>query len=208
MDWFKKQDPYIIATIGKQSQRSKTCSSGGKSPSWTDTLTFKLTGRESLLDLVIFDEDFFSKDDYIAEAHVDIAELVGRGSGMQTLEVKRKGKDCGSLNISFEFLPVSQPVGYVHSGTYNYPNQFEQPSRYTNTQPQFNPAYTPQFNPAYTPQFNPAYTPQFNPTYTPEPSPPLLPNFYAALHSMATAGVRDLTPPPPPSYMGQFGQGR
>ncbi len=66
----KNQDPYCIIFIGNEKQRSRTCNGGGKTPSWTDTFQFNST--DALLRVQVYDQDTFSRDDFIGEGTLQL----------------------------------------------------------------------------------------------------------------------------------------
>jgi len=140
---FFKMDPYLVITIGNQKQQTRTCNGGGKKPTWSDSLSFNLDRHPDMMDVVCFDKDTFSKDDYVAEAHISIYDMVSRQRGDEWYPMFRKGKDSGKILIAFEFIPTGgpgafvggyapqQPVGYMNS----YANQHQFAQAAMNTMP-------------------------------------------------------------------------
>jgi len=59
--------------VGNEKQRSRTCSGGGKNPSWTDTFQFNSTNA-SMLKVEVFDDDTFS-DDRIGDGTLNLAQF-------------------------------------------------------------------------------------------------------------------------------------
>lgn len=64
-------DPYVILTIGSQKYKTHAAKDAGKNPSWTDQFTFAING-ESQMNMKIYDKDFGSRDDFIAEGSVSL----------------------------------------------------------------------------------------------------------------------------------------
>ena len=73
-DLFGKQDPFIEFQVGQSRQQTKVCKNGGKTPKWSDTLTFRLNGEQSLM-FIIFDHDTFSASDKLAEGNINLHEV-------------------------------------------------------------------------------------------------------------------------------------
>lgn len=71
-NFYKIKDPYCIVFLGNEKQRSKTCSGGGKEPSWTDTFIFNK--NEQLLRVQVWDDDTFS-DDMIGEGTLSLGQF-------------------------------------------------------------------------------------------------------------------------------------
>ena len=105
MDYFKNMDPYIIFKIGSQSQQSTVCNSGGKNPTWKDSIAFRIDGGDNILKMTSFDSDMFKSDDYLADAIYDISKIPPGREIQVTVPAERKGKNFGMIALSFEFRP-------------------------------------------------------------------------------------------------------
>lgn len=69
------QDPYIVAVVGNQKQRSSTIKGGGKRPVWkNDKFTF--VAKHPVMTVNVYDEDTF-EDDLVGTATIDITKFVG-----------------------------------------------------------------------------------------------------------------------------------
>ena len=68
-EYFGKMDPYVILSIGNQTYKTHTSNDSGKNPTWTDSLSFKINGENSLY-MKLYDKDWGTKDDFICEGHV------------------------------------------------------------------------------------------------------------------------------------------
>lgn len=69
------QDPYIVAVVGNQKQRSKTIKGGGKRPVWNNDV-FTFVAKYPLMKITVYDEDTF-EDDLVGTASVDITKFSG-----------------------------------------------------------------------------------------------------------------------------------
>lgn len=76
-EYFGKMDPYCNITVGSTQLRTKTANNMGKTPAWSDTLTFNLNG-ENQAHVVMFDKDVGSKDDYICETNINLLEVISQ----------------------------------------------------------------------------------------------------------------------------------
>ena len=103
-DLLGKMDPYCVLVVGGQTFKSSVAKSGGKTPSWTDTLTFTINNDQVLI-VRLFDKDRFSKDDYIAECAVPLAEVYQKRNLTNWYNVSNKGKLEGKIMICCEFVP-------------------------------------------------------------------------------------------------------
>ena len=110
----EKQDPYVIATILNEKQKTSVHKAGGVSPVWEEQLSFNgpslsttgWTGSEQVL-LQVYDKDRLS-DDFIGDHETTVSALLG--GGRQWIELfrgKRRDKSAGEICISSSFSKAS-----------------------------------------------------------------------------------------------------
>ena len=78
-DLFGKSDPYIEIQLGNSKQQTSVCKNGGKTPKWSDVLSFRVNGEQSLM-FYIMDHDSFSTSDKLAEGNINLNEVYQRRS--------------------------------------------------------------------------------------------------------------------------------
>ena len=64
-EFFGKMDPYVVVKIGSFTQTSSVHSSGGKFPSWQDSLTFNLAGEQTM-EVEVWYKDKMKKDHLVS----------------------------------------------------------------------------------------------------------------------------------------------
>ena len=105
-------DPYVVFKIGHQKQRTKTHNSGGKNPAWKDLLKFKVTTKDSNCEIIVMDEDVTS-DDTVGTTTIFLDDIFKKGKSTEWIKISHKGKECGQVNIEFEFY-AEQAAGTQH----------------------------------------------------------------------------------------------
>ena len=113
-EWLSRMDPYVIAWIGNQEQRTKPAVDQDKRPTWSDVLRFNIGGPVSTLRLALYDKDNVTHDDFIAECNINLSEVLGRGNFSNSYPLTKQGKSNGTIMIAFE----SQPSGFNAPGAY------------------------------------------------------------------------------------------
>ena len=114
-EWFGKMDPYTKCTVGVTIQKTHTANDQGKTPSWSDTLSF-MTNNEVSMRVEMWDEDV-GKDDFIGECDVPLTDVYRQQRANNWYTLKKKGKSSGQVMICFEFYrrANNQPDG-VYAG--------------------------------------------------------------------------------------------
>lgn len=101
-EWFGDMDPYVIARVGNQQQKTRPAHDQDKKPTWTDVLQFNING-ESMLQIALYDKDNITFDDFIAESQINLAEVCSRGNFTNQYPLRKQGRDDGWIMIAFEF---------------------------------------------------------------------------------------------------------
>ena len=83
----------------------------GKNPTWNDSLVFKLRGGEQQIHCQLWDKDVGSKDDFIAETQIPLAEVLSKRQTSDWINVHRKGKAAGQIHIQMQFVPTGGQMG-------------------------------------------------------------------------------------------------
>ncbi len=175
---FGKMDPYATLKIGSQSFKTRTANDMGKTPVWNDIFEVQLRGEDSI-QVALFDKDYGTKDDFIAEGAITLGDLMQNRIVDRWFPVQRKGKSAGNIHVGLEFTPSSQ--GFMNPGYPNYNQQGfgypPQPGYGYPPQPQQGYGYPPQPQQGYgyppQPQQGYGYPPQPQPGYgyPPQPQP-------------------------------------
>lgn len=121
MDWFGKMDPYVVITVGRSTQRTRTAVREGKFPHWRDILVFELNGEETI-DVRVFDRDAIKADDFIGQTSIDLSQAFQYRSsecwytlyskskkrvGQVKLDMDLKSQSLSSIRTMTDLLEVS-----------------------------------------------------------------------------------------------------
>lgn len=111
-DFLTKIDSYVISQLGQQKHQTQISKGTGATPSWQDSHSFNVNGEQTIY-FTVMDKDKITKDDFIGDATVTLAEVTSRPAYTNTYEIRAKGKPAGNLTISFEWMPegMGRPVG-------------------------------------------------------------------------------------------------
>jgi C2 domain len=162
-DFLRKQDPYIVMSIGSQQFKTSISKNGGKQPSWTDTINFNINNDQALI-LHLFDKDKITRDDFIGECTIPLAEVYQRRSLTNWYNIHSKGRLVGQILVSFDFMPEM--------------NQFNQGMQYSGMQQQCYQSPPPI-----------QLQTSFHEEYQTMPAPVLQTSFHEEYHNMMPAPV-------------------
>ena len=97
-------NPYITVNVGDKNQaRTRVSETGDKNPEFNDNMVFKLKGDEISVDVKCFDKKRFGDDTYIADAKIELEELVVDGKGGRWFELQREFEHFGRVYLEWVF---------------------------------------------------------------------------------------------------------
>lgn len=106
-DSWSKMDPYVKIMIGTQTEKSKTCSGGGKFPSWTDSMSFRRSA-EDIINVEVWDKDTF-KDDLVGQGALAFSTVFKDNNKFNGwVDLTYKGKAAGKILLDVQFIPDKQ----------------------------------------------------------------------------------------------------
>ncbi|XP_030512872.1 protein C2-DOMAIN ABA-RELATED 11 isoform X2 [Rhodamnia argentea] len=83
---FKSSDPYVVVKLGSQVAKTKVINSC-LNPVWNEELCFSLSEPVGVLNLEVFDKDYFKTDDRMGHAHFSLHPLVSAARLRKVLKV-------------------------------------------------------------------------------------------------------------------------
>ncbi|ERM99403.1 elicitor-responsive protein 3 [Amborella trichopoda] len=217
-EWISRQDPYVCLEYANTKFRTKTCTDGGKNPTFQEKFVFSLIEGLREINITVWNSNTLTFDDFIGSGRVQIQKVLTQGfdDNPWTLQSK-SGKYAGEVKLVLHYpkanksghgLAPSAPMYPSHGAqppyVSTYPHPYPTPSTYppVSTSPSgYAPpltsasAYPPQYPPAaaYPPQYPPApaaaaYPPQYPPA----------PGAAAAAYPYPASPYPQSTYPPPP----------
>ncbi|KAL5707056.1 hypothetical protein ACHQM5_025152 [Ranunculus cassubicifolius] len=184
-EWISRQDPYVCLEYGSQKFRTRTCTDGGKNPSFQEKYTISLI--EGLREMIVnvWNSNTLKYDDFIGGGKVQLNKVLSQGYDDSLWSLQSKtGRHAGEVRLIMHYAgaKASKP-GNAHSASpYGYPSAPHVPQYSAPHVPQYGApppagsaypqpsAYPTQYpNPsAYPP--NPSAYPPNQSTYPPNPS--------------------------------------
>ncbi|KAL4280075.1 hypothetical protein GQ457_03G039800 [Hibiscus cannabinus] len=212
-EWISRQDPYVCLEYGSAKFRTKTCTDGGKNPTFQEKFIFTLIEGLRELNVVVWNSNTLVADDLIGSGRIQLHKVLSQGFEDCAWPLQSKtGRHSGEVRVIMHFpnakqpqnwktkaapsfpeyapsAPFAQVLPYAHppAAPYPTPMPYAAPVSSYNSYPPSTTTYPPSQYVGYPPQAPPAsytYPPQ---VYPPPPQPP-------QVYPPAPAGIY---PPPP-----------
>ena len=126
VDTFGKQDPYVRLHLYDQfwDWKSKVVESGGKEPTWNETVEIPIKRQDQDLTIKVMDDDLGDAKEMVCGANIKVETLCVSGGFSEDIQLDFKGKDAGTITIKADFVPDKSPekkasnkIGASESGT-------------------------------------------------------------------------------------------
>ncbi|KAJ3679125.1 hypothetical protein LUZ60_017136 [Juncus effusus] len=193
---FSRQDPYVCLEYANSRFRTRTCTDGGRNPSFQEKFQIPLIEGLREINVAVWNSNTFSHDDFIGNGRVQLHRVLTQGYDDSTWPIQTRNlKAAGEVKLIMHYAGASKqkPSGSGMAGSaymptappYNTPCMHQAPpaSAYPPVNPYSYPA-PPTASPAYPGSYPP---PPMQQAYPPPPAAYPTPSAY----------------PPPPQPYGQ-----
>lgn len=176
-EWISRQDPYVCLEYASTKYRTRTCTDGGKNPTFQEKFVFNLIEGLRELGVVVWNSNTLKRDDFIGSGKVQLQKVLSQGFDDSTWSLQSKtGRHAGEVRLIMHFANANKHgTGHAASAP---PYGMPTPPLYSTPPPSVSP-----------------YPPATTYPSAPYPSHPAYPTAYPqAQHSQPQSGAY---PPPP-----------
>ncbi|KAI8554533.1 hypothetical protein RHMOL_Rhmol05G0106500 [Rhododendron molle] len=78
-EWISRQDPYVCLEYGSAKFRTRTCTDGGKNPTFQEKFTFTLIEGLRELNVFVWNSNTLTYDDFIGSGKVQLQKVLSEG---------------------------------------------------------------------------------------------------------------------------------
>ncbi|KAK6159272.1 hypothetical protein DH2020_006586 [Rehmannia glutinosa] len=211
-EWISRQDPYVCLEYASNKFRTRTCTDGGKNPTFQEKFVFTLIEGLREFSVVVWNSNTLTFDDFIGTGKIQLQKVLSQGYDDSAWPLQdKRGRHAGEVRLIMHYANASKPA------TSHAPSAAPSAPPYAGTPAPQVPLYSapppggsypptsyppPPLYPSYAPNAGyppspyhqpPAYPPTYPPTssYPPHsayPPPPHDPYYYPP------------SPYPPPPY--------
>ncbi|CAN0846364.1 Elicitor-responsive protein 3 [Linum grandiflorum] len=203
-EWISRQDPYVCVEYGNSKSRTRTCTDGGKNPTFQEKFVFTLIEGLRELDVVVWNSNTLKFDDFIGTGKVQLHKVLSEGYDDTAWPLKTKtGRHAGEVRLIMHYANAKkQTASHSHSappyGAHApHASMYSAPPQSAYAPPHTAPGYASAPPAAAYPSYPQSSYPQQHTPYAPSPYPSM-PNAYPP-HSAYAYPPHSAYPPPPSS---------
>ncbi|XWS39915.1 hypothetical protein CRYUN_Cryun18bG0095700 [Craigia yunnanensis] len=78
-EWISRQDPYVSLEYGSTKYRTRTCTDGGKTPTFQEKFTFTLIEGLREINVMVWNSNTLTYDDFIGNGKVQLHKVLSQG---------------------------------------------------------------------------------------------------------------------------------
>ncbi|MCE3052161.1 hypothetical protein HAX54_051731 [Datura stramonium] len=202
-EWISRQDPYVCLEYGSTKFRTRTCTDGGKNPTFQEKFVFTLIEGLREINVVVWNSNALTYDDFIGSGKIQLQKVLSMGYDDTAWPIQTKtGRHAGEVRLIMYYANANAnkpATSYAPSYTAPQPHPpvYSAPPPHIASYPPEAAYQTPSPYPAYPPH-SAAYPPT---TYPPPPQPTAYPPVYPPPSSYPPMSYPPLSVYPPMSYV-------
>ncbi|KAJ6424352.1 hypothetical protein OIU84_025194 [Salix udensis] len=185
-EWFSRQDPYVCVEYGGKKFRTRTCTDGGKNPTFQEKFVFTLIEGLREMTVAVWNSNTLTYDNFIGSGKIHLHKVLSQGFDDATWSLQTNtGRYAGEVRLIMHYANDNRaatgnansapgygaPVPQAHGAYYSQP-----PTAYPGYFPYPPPAYPPPPPATYPPAPYAAPSAYYPPQ--PYPSPPQASAYY------------------------------
>ncbi|XP_075488362.1 elicitor-responsive protein 3-like [Primulina tabacum] len=208
-EWISRQDPYVCVEYASTKFRTRTCTDGGKSPTFQEKFVLTLIEGLREINVSVWNSNTLTYDDFIGSGKILLQKVLSNGYDDSSWPLQdKKGRHAGEIKLIMHYSTANKPAKTPAPSAPPYPGMpAPQAPHYPAHVPPYPPTSIPE--PASYQSYPPnptGYPPSpyhqpvtYPPNYPPGPShsmyppPPHIPHHHPP-------GLYPPPPYPPPPY--------
>ncbi|XP_021714616.1 extensin-like [Chenopodium quinoa] len=109
-EWISRQDPNVCLEYASNKFRTRTCTDGGKNPVFQEKFVFTLIEGLREIDVVVWNSNTLTFDDYIGSGKVQLHDVLSRGYDDRAWPIQTKtGRHAGEVKLIMHFAKTNKP---------------------------------------------------------------------------------------------------
>ncbi|GFP84598.1 elicitor-responsive protein 1 [Phtheirospermum japonicum] len=114
-EWISRQDPYVCVEYGSTKYRTRTCTDGGKNPTFQEKFVFTLIEGLREFTIVVWNSNTLTFDDFIGNGKVQLQKVLSQGYDDSPWPLQdKRGKYAGEIRLIMHYANANKP-GKTHA---------------------------------------------------------------------------------------------
>ncbi|XP_038707143.1 elicitor-responsive protein 3-like [Tripterygium wilfordii] len=110
-EWISRQDPYVCIEYGSNKSRTRTCTDGGKNPTFQEKFVFTLIEGLRELNVVVWNSNTLTLDDYIGSGKIQLQKVLSQGYDDSAWPIQSKtGRYAGEVRLILHYSNANKPA--------------------------------------------------------------------------------------------------
>ncbi|XWS24191.1 hypothetical protein CRYUN_Cryun28dG0079800 [Craigia yunnanensis] len=107
-EWISRQDPYVCLEYGNAKYRTKTCTDGGKNPTFQEKFIFTLIEGLREMNVMVWNSNTLVADDLIGSGRIQLHKALSQGFDDCTWPIQSKsGRHSGEVRLILHYSNAS-----------------------------------------------------------------------------------------------------
>ncbi|XAR59429.1 hypothetical protein NMG60_11015266 [Bertholletia excelsa] len=110
-EWISRQDPYVCVEYGSSKFRTRTCTDGGKNPTFQEKFNISLIEGLREVNVIVWNSNSITYDDFIGSGKVQLQKVLSEGydDSSWTLQTKT-GRYAGEVRLILHYANAKKPA--------------------------------------------------------------------------------------------------
>ncbi|KAM7251745.1 hypothetical protein ACFE04_023628 [Oxalis oulophora] len=109
-EWISRQDPYVCLEYASTKHRTRTCTDGGRNPTFQDKFVFSMIEGLRELQVTVWNSNTLKFDDFIGSGKIQLNKVLSQGYDDSTWTLQTKsGKSAGEVRLIMHYQNSKDP---------------------------------------------------------------------------------------------------
>ncbi|KAB2633856.1 actin cytoskeleton-regulatory complex protein PAN1-like [Pyrus ussuriensis x Pyrus communis] len=111
-EWISRQDPYVCLEYANTKHRTRTCTDGGKHPTFQEKFVFPLVEGLREINVMVWNSNTVTSDDFIGGGKVQLQKVLTQGydDSAWPLQTKHGRRYAGEVRLIMHYSKTNKPT--------------------------------------------------------------------------------------------------
>ncbi|KAK1439940.1 hypothetical protein QVD17_05765 [Tagetes erecta] len=109
-EWISRQDPYVSVEYGSHRSTTRTCTDGGRNPTFQEKFVFTLIEGLRDINVSVWNSNTVTHDDFIGSGKIPLAKALSQGFDDSSWPLQSKtGRHAGEVRVIMHYTSGNKP---------------------------------------------------------------------------------------------------